>query len=88
MEIKKLSHEFNIPAHIATGSAMALELVKKYNPKCILAVACSRELVQGMAGVFPRKVYAIENEWPEGACKNTNVDIAKVRNVIEELCVG
>lgn len=36
---------------IAAGGAMALKFVKEYNPQGIVAVACAKELAEGVEGV-------------------------------------
>jgi len=81
-DIAKLAERYGIPTGLATGSLMARELVKRFRPELIIAVACERELVQGIFSVFPRAVYAVYNERPNGACKNTYVDFKDVESAI------
>jgi uncharacterized protein len=69
---------------LATGSHMARAIIKKHAPRLIIAVACERELAQGIFSVFPRQVFAIVNSRPEGPCKNTRVDLDELNAVIGE----
>ncbi len=80
--IATLAEKYGIPTGLATGSLMARELVKKYRPELIIAVACERELVQGIFSVFPRAVFAVYNQRPHGACLNTQVDAKDVEAAI------
>jgi hypothetical protein len=86
-EIAKLAKKYGIPTGLATGSLLARELVKKYRPELIIAVACERELVQGIFSVFPRPVYAVYNERPNGPCKNTQVNPHDVESAILHFCL-
>jgi len=86
-DVATLAEKYDIPAGLATGSLIARELVKQYKPRLIIAVACERELVQGMFSVFPRPVYALNNSRPNGPCKNTQIDIASVETIIKRFKV-
>lgn len=83
-DIKPVAEKYGIPVCLATGTHMAREAIKKHKPKMILAVACERELLQGIVAVFPRPVRAIANERPNGPCKNTQVDAFLVEDAIKE----
>ncbi len=85
--ITSVTRKHNIPVCLATGSLMAKECVKRYRPKLILAVACERELAQGLLAVFPIPVYALSNERPNGPCKNTVVDVGILESAIERFIV-
>ena len=81
-DVAALAEKYHIPAALATGSLMARHLVKKWKPRLILAVACERELIQGILSVFPRSVFALYNERPNGPCKDTYVDPRHVEEKI------
>ena len=83
-KILPLAKQYGIPAYVATGSEMAVYVVKKHKTKLIVAVACLRELMQGIMTVFPRAVIGVGNTCPEGPCKNTQVDVGEVEKVIVE----
>lgn len=78
------AESYGLAVGLATGSHMARALIKKHAPRLIIAVACERELAQGIFSVFPRQVFAIVNARPEGPCKNTQVDFDELDAVIRE----
>lgn len=82
-DIVRLGKEYGITIFLATGGSMARAYIKEYKPKLIIAVACGLELLQGMVLVFPHPVYAICNSRPNGPCKNTHVEVAKVEEAIK-----
>ena len=49
----------------------------------IVAVACQKELRDGVLAVFPKAVLTIANTRPHGPCVDTDVDLDKVRDAIE-----
>ena len=71
---------------IAAGGSMALNVVKKYKPKGIVAIACSKELKDGIEGV--EKMF--EDSTPaivvvpltKVGCVDTEVDIGHAIEVI------
>ena len=64
---------------------MAVERVKEDGVDAVVAVACEKELSQGIKGAFPKAVIAIPNQRPKGPCKDTDVDLAEVRKAIQWL---
>ena len=81
-EFKALSKEYRFHINVATGGSLARKVVYKLRPSSILAVACERELVSGIQDTGSIRVFAIPNLRPEGPCKNTTVDMNKVRDAI------
>lgn len=73
---------------VAAGGAMAVRFVTKHNPKAIVAVACYRELEQGLEAVSG--IGGEMNEMPLGivvplttdGCVDTQVDEAEVVRAI------
>jgi hypothetical protein len=80
---KKLRTRYGVKVAIATGGTLARKIIVQAQPKCIIAVACQRDLVDGLLEVFPIPVYGILNESPEGPCINTRVDIQKVESFLQ-----
>jgi hypothetical protein len=70
---------------IALSSYRAVEIVREAEPDLIVAVACERELIDGIVAVAGRPAYCIFNQRPEGYCRNTTCDIAEIRVVLSEL---
>lgn len=77
---------------IAAGGAMALRFVKGHNPRGIVAVACDKELVEGVTGV--KGLAADEQGVPaivvipllKDGCVDTEVDVARVLGAIAAGC--
>jgi hypothetical protein len=76
--------ERNIPLHIATGGTMARKVIKETRPKAIVAVACYRDLIEGLIDVKKLPVIAVLNKiGKDGPCVNTSVDVNVLKNMIE-----
>jgi uncharacterized protein len=78
----KLRDELGIRCNIAGGGRQALEFVRDPATKAVVAVACEKELMDGIRASFPKPVYAVHNLRPYGPCKDTEVEMAKVREAI------
>jgi hypothetical protein len=73
---------------IAAGGAMALRFVKEHNPQAIVAVACDKELEEGVCGV--REMFEGGEEIPavvivpllKDGCVDTEVDEEQVLEAI------
>ena len=50
-------------------------MVRDSSVKIVVAVACEKELSDGILAAFPKPVVAVPNLQPEGPCKNTRVNI-------------
>lgn len=81
-DIAGSAEQFGVKVFLATGTLMARDYIKEYKPKLIIAVACERELFQGMCAVFPRPVIALVNVRPHGPCKNTQVDLSRLEQIM------
>ncbi|MFO7942558.1 MAG: DUF116 domain-containing protein [Bacillota bacterium] len=79
------TEKLGVPTFVSTGGTQARRLVKQLRPKVIVAVACERELTEGIRDVGNIPVIAVVNERPEGPCYNTSVDPARVNMAIREL---
>ncbi|MFH1008213.1 MAG: DUF116 domain-containing protein [Candidatus Latescibacterota bacterium] len=65
------------------GGTAARKVIERVKPTGIVAIACERDLVSGIRDVASRiPVIGIANKRPEGPCKNTEVDVAEVAEVI------
>jgi hypothetical protein len=67
---------------IATGGTLARKIIVDTKPRCIIAVACQRDLVDGLMDVFPIPVYGILNIRPHGPCINTTLDVSIISNFL------
>jgi len=78
-------------ACIAAGGAMALKFIKEYNPLEVVAVACDRELTEGIEGV--KEMLKDEQRIPaivivpllSDGCVDTEVD---EKQVLEAISLG
>jgi hypothetical protein len=70
---------------VATGGRLALDLSKEERVRAIVAVACEKELQEGLTAVFPKPALGIINVRPHGPCRDTDVDMAEVEEAIQWL---
>jgi uncharacterized protein len=84
-EIKELAERRGIKTHIASGGREAQKRAMSKDVHLILAVACSREMGEGVRATFPKKVVGILNSWPKGACISTDVDVAEIETALDQL---
>lgn len=75
----------NIRMFIATGGTVARNIIKQNNPKLIISVACERDLMSGILDVKGIPVIGITNIQPKGPCFNTDVDLAAIKQRVEQL---
>ncbi len=84
----ELADRYGIQRAIAKGGRVAVELARQPHIKAIIAVACEKELRSGIIACLPKAVVAVANERPNGPCRETNVDLAKVEKAIKWLTRG
>jgi len=84
-DLVQLAQSSGIQIAVATGGTLARRHVKGKNPLAVIAVACPRDLGQGMLDAWPVPVFGIENSRPCGDCVDTSVDVAAVKRVISDL---
>jgi len=84
-ELKALAERWGVQAYIASGGREACLRARRGDVHAILAVACRRELAEGIRATFPMKVVAVYNSWPHGPCKDTDVDVAEVERALSRL---
>ncbi len=84
-ELKKLAQRTGVKIAIATGGTLARRIIIKNKPRFIIAVACERDLVDGLQDVFPIPVYGVLNDRPEGPCINTRVTVKILEDTLEDI---
>jgi len=85
-EVKELGNRAGIEVFTATGGGQARKIIKEHRPTAVIGVACERDLVSGIHDVAPKMpTLGVTNKRPEGPCKNTLVDMDKLRKAIETL---
>ena len=76
---------YGIRMAVATGGTLARKIVERVNPSVILAVACPRDLSAGMLDVYPIPTMGQLNEWREGECIDTWVDLDELERSLDSL---
>jgi hypothetical protein len=84
-ELRDLAERAGVRVHVASGGREALERTRVPEVRVILAVACSKELSEGIRAAFPKRVVGILNSWPHGPCKDTDVDVRQVESALNRL---
>jgi hypothetical protein len=75
-------HDFKVVT--AGGGEQAREAIRRYQPTFILALACERDLMSGISDVAEKiPVLAIPNKRPEGPCKNTDVYLDELDEILK-----
>lgn len=83
--LKALARDKGINAAVVTGGTAARNIVKDWNPKAIVSVACERDLYSGIMDVLPIPSLGVLNERPNGPCNNTRVDVKRLKDCINIL---
>jgi len=78
----KISNHYGVNLAVVTGGTLARKKVHDMKPKAIVAIACERDLTEGILDTNPLPVMGVINIRPEGPCKNTQVDLKKVTEAI------
>ena len=84
-QLKRLAEKTGVKIAIATGGTLARKIIIQNRPQFIIAVACQRDLVDGLNDVFPIPVYGVLNERPEGPCVNTRVSVELIEKALAEV---
>jgi len=84
--ILSLEKEYGIIIKVATGGRLAKKWVEESGSDMVVAVACERELTEGIIalGSDAPYVWAIENCRPNGPCFNTRVDVSRIKKALED----
>jgi hypothetical protein len=86
--LKDIAKSYGVHIAIATGGTLARRIIINLRPKLIIAVACERDLVEGMLEVFPIPVYGLLNERPQGPCINTRVDTQMIKTFLNTILIS
>lgn len=79
----ELADATGVRPFMATGGRLAAQQVRSKEIKAVVAVACTKELSEGLRATFPKPVLAVELECPNGPCKDTCVSFERVREAVE-----
>ena len=78
----ELADRYGVEVVIVPGGTVARQMVRDKRPKCLIAVACHRDLTSGVRDVAALPVYGVVNQRPFGPCINTSVDVAQIEKAI------
>ena len=84
-KLVELSRRRGIKYEVASGGRLALAKVKNPDVRAVVAVACSKELRQGILAAFPKAVIGVVNIFRKEPCKDTDVDTTEVERAIDWL---
>ena len=79
----ELADQYGVQLFRATGGRLAAQKARDPSIKAVVAVACSKELSEGIKAIFPKAVLVQELCTPNGPCKDTQVDFDEVRKAVE-----
>ena len=78
-----LRDKYGIRLAIATGGTIARRIVVQSKPRCIIAVACERDLTSGIQDSYPLPVFGVLNQRPNGPCIDTLVPLFALEDAIQ-----
>ena len=82
-EIKASLGKYDVMMAVATGGSLARKIIMDNHPYIIIAVACHRDLTDGVRDSWRFPVYAVLNERPKGPCFETIVSIPALEFAIK-----
>ncbi len=84
-KILEATDGIDLPVHVSTGGTQARRIVEETRPEVIVAVACERELTEGIRDVGGFAVIGVVNQRPHGPCHNTDVDVEKLTATLKRI---
>ncbi|MCK8058053.1 MULTISPECIES: DUF116 domain-containing protein [unclassified Fusibacter] len=83
-DLLEIEKKYGVKSVIASGGTLARKAILETRPRFIIAVACERDLTSGLLDMKKLPVWALSNERPLGPCRDTQVDIVALSQVIEK----
>jgi len=83
-KMKNIVSKYNVKAVVAAGGSLARKLIHDNKPEVIIAVACHRDLTDGVWDSWRYPIYAVLNERPKGPCFETTVSTAPIEFAIKK----
>jgi hypothetical protein len=84
-ELKSIGKKYGLKIGIANGGTLARKIVNDNQPDIIIAVACHRDLTDGVRESWKYPVYAILNERPFGPCYDTLVSTTEIEYILNKI---
>lgn len=76
------SQSIGAPLAVATGGTLARKILKDRGSRAVVAVACERDLTDGILDSYPLPAYGVLNDRPFGPCFNTRADLTLVEKAV------
>ncbi len=83
--ILEVTGPLGVAVRVSTGGTQARRFVQQIRPRAIIAVACERELAEGIRDVARIPVIGVVNDRPEGPCYNTDVNVASLTMALQRI---
>lgn len=83
-EIKAMAAKLNVRAAVATGGSLARKIILDARPDVIVAVACQRDLTDGVRDAWRFPTFGVINERPQGPCFETRVSLQTIEFAIKK----
>ena len=77
-----LAETYGAQVYRATGGRQAAARARHPGIKAVVAVACQKELREGIFACLPKAVLARTIAWPCGPCKDTTVEMDAVEEAV------
>ncbi len=87
-ELITIGKQYHAQVKVATGGTLARKFIEDCRPAGVIAVACERDLSQGIQDIGALPVYGVLNCRPNGPCYNTSVDMEQVEKALQMICIG
>ena len=84
-DIISIAETVNIRLRVVNGGTQARMIIKNEQPDIVVAIACERDLLEGIREIYPLLVIGILNQRPSGPCYNTIVDIENLKQELANL---
>ena len=78
----ELRERYGVQVFMATGGRQAASRARDPGVKAMVAVACEKELREGIFATLPKAVLATRISWPCGPCKDTQVAFDRVEEAV------
>ncbi len=80
--LKEIHETYEIPISVVNGGTLARRMIQRSNPKLIIAIACERDLLNGILDIKNIPIIGVLNSRPHGPCRNTMVDMELVHSLL------
>ena len=78
-----LADKYGVQVFRATGGRKAAARARDRSIKAVIAVACRKELREGIFACLPKAILAQTIAWPCGPCKDTTVEMDQVEKAVQ-----